>query len=672
MNTGPSRTVPDSNLVLIASLTYTLVAYAIIRGLWGIVIAPQLFFIVVGVQLAMLLLGGSRVLTGLGAAFLAALLAVASLFAAVFLIFPPSLLYKAGALASGGSTILFILFSFVTAYRGHSSILEEQVGTVDSGVLFMDDPSTFRPDPLRPGSGQAGQGDKGAGSEGEGPSTELRTDSREGGEQGASAVASASIETTTEEEASSFAEATEDKMADKENKPVEHEDLFADEEPVQEGAIQEESVEGKPVELADEPVTEYEFDDLSDEKLEISLAGGSENLFPDETGPSEPLPEEPLSAGFAPDEGLPVNSHTDTANANFDIRSLELTDIEESKHSPEPSLEVPPEAPVALEESEPLFSAEEGEIAQDDLVNPEEWMGEMAREISETETGTETETETGNQTQTQAQTQTQTVTEPDTVTGQEPEESQTDLGVRSDDIMQPEESTEAVDPPAPLQDIPVIDLGLAPDTIDPGAVDEPSPAVYPKEFKMRTHYRVLDSGSGELYGIYYGDEGYASLDLVTLSALLGEKIGSPEINIVKLDWSNFDEIEVHVEKAAGGGQQTEELAPEATSMASEQSYPWEEAPQAAEAGTTTANLSDGIKAPRYMIYDRRTIQPMMEYIPEGDRPRIDRLTLYKLFPEYDFKTFEIDSIRWHEDEVRIFIRGEKKKSPKSKIQNPKI
>ena len=395
MNTGPSRTVPASNLVLIASLTYTLVAYATISGLWGIVIAPQLLLIVVGIQLAMLLLGGSRILTGLGAAFLAALLAVASLFAAVFFIFPPSLLYKAGALASGGSTILFILFSFVTASRGHSSILEEQVGTVDSGVLFMDDSSTPRPGP--------GQGDKGAGSEGEGPSTELpstklgagRTDRREGGERGASAIASASIETTTEEEA----------MADKGEDGVgtqEHEDLFADEEPVQEEVVQEESVEEKPVELADEPVTEYEFDDLSDEKLEISLAGGSEDLFPDETVPNEPLPEEPLLTEFAPDEGLPVDSLTGTANANFDIPSLELTDIEEpelsSEPSQEPSLEFPPEAPIVLEEPEPLFSAEEGKTTPDDLVNPEEWMEEVAREISGTETETETETETQTQT----------------------------------------------------------------------------------------------------------------------------------------------------------------------------------------------------------------------------------------------------------------------------------
>jgi hypothetical protein len=42
-----------------------------------------------------------------------------------------------------------------------------------------------------------------------------------------------------------------------------------------------------------------------------------------------------------------------------------------------------------------------------------------------------------------------------------------------------------------------------------------------------------------------------------------------------------------------------------------------------------------------------------------------------MFPEYNFKTFEIDSIRWETGEVRIFIRGEKKKNPTSKAQSPK-
>ena len=57
--------------------------------------------------------------------------------------------------------------------------------------------------------------------------------------------------------------------------------------------------------------------------------------------------------------------------------------------------------------------------------------------------------------------------------------------------------------------------------------------------------------------------------------------------------------------------------------------------------------------------------------PEGERSRIDRLSLYKMFPEYNFRTFEIDSVRWEENEVRIYIKGEKKDSPKSKGQSSK-
>ena len=92
---------------------------------------------------------------------------------------------------------------------------------------------------------------------------------------------------------------------------------------------------------------------------------------------------------------------------------------------------------------------------------------------------------------------------------------------------------------------------------------------------------------------------------------------------------------------------------------------------AAESEGKEAEPAVNPSGPRYMIYDRRTIQPMGEYFPEGEISRIDRLTLYKMFPEYNFKTFEIDSIRWEADEVRILIRGEKKQGPKPKVQSPK-
>lgn len=67
------------------------------------------------------------------------------------------------------------------------------------------------------------------------------------------------------------------------------------------------------------------------------------------------------------------------------------------------------------------------------------------------------------------------------------------------------------------------------------------------------------------------------------------------------------------------------------------------------------------EAPRYIIYERRTMRPLGEFIPDGKRPRLDRLALYRMFPEYDYKSFQIDSIRWHQSEVGIFIKGEKKK-----------
>jgi hypothetical protein len=214
----------------------------------------------------------------------------------------------------------------------------------------------------------------------------------------------------------------------------------------------------------------------------------------------------------------------------------------------------------------------------------------------------------------------------------------------------------------------------------------PSAAKGFPDFRMRSRYKVLDAASGEHYGTYYGDEGYSTLDPVSLSGLISEKIKPGELRIVKLDWSNFDEVEVHIE--------VNEEAPIRLDESMEIRAIDEDALQGAGGwrevdplpGSLEAPQTDGPSggsglegtvpvfrstSPRYMIYDRRTIQPMGEYKPEGDRPRIDRLALYKMFPEYDFKTFEIDSIRWENDEVRILVRGEKK-SPKSRVTDPEV
>jgi hypothetical protein len=202
---------------------------------------------------------------------------------------------------------------------------------------------------------------------------------------------------------------------------------------------------------------------------------------------------------------------------------------------------------------------------------------------------------------------------------------------------------------------------------------------------MRTRYKVLDAATGEHYGTYYGDEGYSTLDPVSLTGLLSSRLAAGEMRITKLDWSNFDEVEVHIKTeepvhfdqgdAAKSGTHENGVSPGRGSGPGREPVPdsikaSQEDDPAGKAGkdkTVPAATSSG---PRYMIYDRRTMQPMGEYVPEGDRSRIDRLSLYRMFPEYNFKTFEIDSIRWETGEVRIFIRGEKK-SPKSKAQSPK-
>ncbi|UCG39011.1 MAG: hypothetical protein JSV00_01895 [bacterium] len=202
------------------------------------------------------------------------------------------------------------------------------------------------------------------------------------------------------------------------------------------------------------------------------------------------------------------------------------------------------------------------------------------------------------------------------------------------------------------------------------------------EYRMRSHYRVMEALTGELLGTFYGDEGYSTLDLVTLQAILSERLGPGKVSIVQLDWSNFDEVEVHVQ-TTGPAEPAEEasagVSPEVPlSDDSPGDTEWGEVgaeaePDAAPGADITGRTSPGSEQetgrerphtgePRYVIYDRRTIKPMGEYVPEGDQPRVDRLTLYRMFPQFDFRSFEIDSIRWQDDEVRILIRGEKKGS----------
>jgi len=205
-------------------------------------------------------------------------------------------------------------------------------------------------------------------------------------------------------------------------------------------------------------------------------------------------------------------------------------------------------------------------------------------------------------------------------------------------------------------------------------------------FGMRTRYKVLDGSSGEHYGTLYGDEGYSTLDPVFLKGLVGQRLEDRGLRIVKLDWSNFDEIEVHIEL-----ENTTPVLPDSPfteDTGEPKKFHTEGVVRNVKATPVLAQPVSADKAveepvidetgsavdpagPRYIIYDRRTIQPMGPYTPEGDRPRIDRLTLYRMFPEYDFRTFQIDSIRWEKNEVRIFIRGEKKQDSRPDLQRPK-
>jgi len=498
MTHGSSDRVPASSLILLASIIFTITAYFTFRVLWEVAIPILWLGLLLGLQLATLLLGSSKILTQLGAASLSALIAVAASIGTVYLIFPPTLELRIAGAVGGGTALVFIMASFVAASRADP--IPSRAGE-PIAVGSLEDDHTV--ELIKYGEVKAP----------EGPDEHvplLDSVPREESDMGGPSVHTA-----------------------------------ADLSPNGEDKV-------------------YEFDELSESKLGFALGGE------DTAAPSDPM-------------DLDEESVTKLLDNVLSTATTEL-----SQPEPEPDL------------------SEEPAI-------PEEWVEETARFMAYDASG---------------------------------------------------EKSGEVD-------------AVAEESEEKPVINESARGV-----GLRTRFKVLDAESGEHFGTYYGDEGYSTLDADSLAGNLTTKPAHGELRIVKLDWSNFDEVEVHIK--------VEEVVPidlDADVMDDtdeEGGFPGEGDEQESETGSDAAEsfsqdeLADGLvedKAvtaagpggPRYMIYDRRTIQPLGEYVPEGDRPRIDRLTLYRLFPEYDFKTFEIDSIRWETDEVRIFIKGEKKEKKGSGV-----
>lgn len=429
MNTGETERLPANLQILAASIIYTLVSFAVFRGMWEINI-PSLFLLaVLAFQTATILMGNRGILTSMGAASIAVLLSVAAYFAAVYFLFPPADIVRIAGIAGGAAAAVFILTSSVTSFRA---------GTFDLEVI-----------------------------------EDLQIDTKES------------------EDLFEF------------DKELEH-DLYY---PVQGEAS---------VEQADEEI-------LLDDP--IDLTEGVETLK---------IPGDQDRGGF-----------------------------------------VTGKQPSAV-----LESNEEANVSYTDTVK----------------------------------------------TG--------DIPVRG-----------------------------------------PSSPEGSKQFQLRSRYRVIEAATGNPLGTYYSDEGYSSIDPVTLGALLDGRAGPGELRIVNLDWSNFDEIEVQVERVPYLSEDREGRiipagdpsgpVPSESEGAVSSGNPRNGEPELPKGVTELNNAAaDNAAAQRYIIYERRTMRPLGEYVPDGDRPRIDRLTLYRMFPDYDFRSFQIDSIRWLEDEVGIFIKGEKKKDQK--------
>jgi hypothetical protein len=224
-------------------------------------------------------------------------------------------------------------------------------------------------------------------------------------------------------------------------------------------------------------------------------------------------------------------------------------------------------------------------------------------------------------------------------------------------------------------------------------------------------YRVLDNDSGVLLGTFYGEEGYTTLDIPTLQNLLPGTQGGSELRIVKVHWANFGEVEVAVDVAGpgseeegdgrgdtetrrrgdaemgreddrgdgadgGGGEmgmeeQSQDPGPMSQGKANgrgdtetrgrgediESGDETVKIPVPEPSGGPGTGAAEGL---RWVIYSQRTQRPLADFHPDDERPRLDRLALYRMFKEFEFKSIKIESLRWEEDEIRVYVSGSKK------------
>lgn len=155
------------------------------------------------------------------------------------------------------------------------------------------------------------------------------------------------------------------------------------------------------------------------------------------------------------------------------------------------------------------------------------------------------------------------------------------------------------------------------------------------EHRARGKYRVISEKSGQLLGTFYNDEGYKVMDIETLKRVLPEFMTMP-LRITKIDWKNYDEVEIYVH-AVDPGEQTE--LPDTGSKAD----------MGPEKGIC------------YVIYNHKDGESLGTFVTDEANSTLDKMVLYKMFPQFDIKSIRIVSLNWtDEGEVRVYIRGKKK------------
>ena len=156
------------------------------------------------------------------------------------------------------------------------------------------------------------------------------------------------------------------------------------------------------------------------------------------------------------------------------------------------------------------------------------------------------------------------------------------------------------------------------------------------ERRVRGTFNVIDARTGEILGSYFNDEGCCAIDTDVIRKELPQF--KENVRIVKVNWPNYDEVEVFVES---DDESSEESVSKIATPSALRPKP------STVAGRVT-----------YTIYDNKNGEKLGSYTPKGEDAVLDKLALINTLHQYAKKSLRIIKVEQkNHREVDVYTRG---------------